>query len=208
MLPSIRFTRMSLGRFRCHQTHHLTSATNKYYLVVHVRAQGVHSLDDRLVNDLRVRVSTLPEHVDLRHHSRHVHARRERVQGDLLLHSVRAYLLSHLYFMGQWTQQQRRWIINNDNSSKKEYRWDERRVGIEIINACDMVNFSTHTMVIIHAITFRLKKLRFHKQHQTKQRLFFASKATSKRSTKQPSHRVKQPRRSNSQNCRHQSHIK
>ena len=67
------------------------------YLVVHVRAQGVDGLDDGLVDDLRVRVPTLLQDVDLRHHGRHVHARGEGVEGDVLLHAFRAHLLSHLF---------------------------------------------------------------------------------------------------------------
>src|SRR6266850_3265236 len=35
---------------------------------MHVREQGVDSLDDRLVRDLRVRVTVLYEDVDLGHH--------------------------------------------------------------------------------------------------------------------------------------------
>lgn len=67
------------------------------HLVVHVRAQRVHGLDDRFVHNLRVGVSPLLQNIDLRHHSGHVHARRERVEGDVLLNSVLAHLLSDLY---------------------------------------------------------------------------------------------------------------
>mmetsp|Transcript_21519 Transcript_21519/g.85568 ORF Transcript_21519/g.85568 Transcript_21519/m.85568 type:complete len:782 (-) Transcript_21519:50-2395(-) len=63
-------------------------------LVVHVRAERVDGLDDRLVDDLRVRVPRLAQDVDLGHHHGDVDARREAVDGRRLGRAIGADLLA------------------------------------------------------------------------------------------------------------------
>ena len=54
---------------------------------MHVGAEGVDSLNDRLINDLSVLVAVFAEHINLRHHARHVEASSRGVERDLVLHS-------------------------------------------------------------------------------------------------------------------------
>ena len=56
-------------------------------LGMHVGAEGVDSLNDRLIDDLSVLVAVLAEHINLRHHARHVEASSRGVERDMLLHS-------------------------------------------------------------------------------------------------------------------------
>ena len=49
-------------------------------------------LDDGLVADLGVGVSMVPQHVHRCHHRRHIHARSEGVEGDVLLHALRPHV--------------------------------------------------------------------------------------------------------------------
>lgn len=65
-------------------------------LGVHVGAEGVHSLNHRLVDNLSVRVSSLPEHVNLGHHGGNVHASGGGVEGDLRLNALGTDLLANL----------------------------------------------------------------------------------------------------------------
>mmetsp|Transcript_25377 Transcript_25377/g.37605 ORF Transcript_25377/g.37605 Transcript_25377/m.37605 type:complete len:504 (-) Transcript_25377:19-1530(-) len=67
-----------------------------YSTVVHVRTEGVNSLNNRLVDNLRVRVSSLKENITLCHHGSNVNSSSERIHGDLLLITFSANLLSNL----------------------------------------------------------------------------------------------------------------
>ncbi len=64
---------------------------------MHVGAEGVDSLNDRLINDLSVLVAVFAEHINLRHHARHVEASSRGVERDLVVYSsVRTRMLHAL----------------------------------------------------------------------------------------------------------------